>query len=77
MSALADLVYVGERLDIDGFATVKASPYYTVNLSGTYRVTRDLSLFTRIENLFDKDYEDPKGFGTKGISAYAGIRVSM
>lgn len=77
MSALADLIYVGERHDIDGFTVVKVSPYYLVNLSGSYRATKDITLFGRIENMLDKDYEDPKGFGTKGISAYGGVRLAL
>lgn len=77
MSALTDFIYVGERHDIDGFTVVKVSPYYVVNLSGSYRATKNLSIFGRVENLLDKDYEDPKGFGTKGISAYGGVRLTL
>ena len=31
--------------------------YAVVNLVGNYQVTRNFSLFARVENLFDTDYE--------------------
>ena len=31
----------------------------------------------RVENLFNSDYEEIGGYGTRGISAYGGVRVSF
>lgn len=76
-----DLLYVGERADTD-FSTYPASPvtlggYTTVNVSGNFTIRDGVELFTRIENLFDRNYQEVLGFGTPGISAFGGIRVSL
>jgi vitamin B12 transporter len=46
-------------------------------VSGSYRVSKELNCFARIENLFDEDYEEIGSFGTPGFSIYGGIRVSL
>ena len=68
---------VGRRFDIDAatFARVKRGTDVTFNLLGAYRVNRQIELFGRIENLLDRDYEDPDGFQQPGIAGYAGVRV--
>lgn len=35
-----------------------------------------MNLFGRIDNLFDKHYENPDGFLGTGIGAYAGIKFT-
>ena len=75
LSAWADLLYVGRRLDTA--AQRDLSSYAVVNLSGSYRVKKCLTLFGRVENLFNKHYEEAGGFGTKGASVYGGLRVTM
>jgi len=75
------IVYVGERDDMD-FSTWPASrveldDYALVNLASSYQVTEHTELFGRIENLFDEDYQEVKGFGTPGIGAYGGVKVSF
>jgi vitamin B12 transporter len=78
-SVLADYIYVGNSFDSisDARNGIKLASYSIVNLSGNYRATKLLTLFARVENLFDEDYEVVKGFGTKGISIYGGIRVNL
>lgn len=76
-----DVVYVGNRFDND-FSTfpatqVKLSSYTVVNLRAQYRVTDYLEVFARVENLFDKDYEEVLGFGTPGIGGFGGVRVTL
>lgn len=68
-------IYVGGRYD----AAIKGnlSPYSIVNISASYRFSRVLSTFMRIENLFDKDYEEAGGYGRPGFSAYGGIRLNL
>jgi vitamin B12 transporter len=75
MSLLADYLYVDQRLDSS--VNRALSSYQLVNLSGTYRVTKFLSLFGRIENLFDEDYEEVGGYNTPGFSVYGGFKVSI
>jgi vitamin B12 transporter len=74
-----DAVYVGERADI---AIVSGERIYTgsytvVNLAGSYQLGERVRLFARIDNLFDRDYEDPDGFAHPGLSAFAGLRLTM
>jgi vitamin B12 transporter len=74
LSLLADVVYVGEAVEFDQSVI---APYTVVNLSGTYKISEQFTVFGRIANLFDEDYEEVKGFGTKGFSAYGGLRVRL
>jgi vitamin B12 transporter len=64
---------VGEA--VDGGETLDA--YQVLNLAGRYSLGDALTLFARVENLLDEDYEEAKDYGTKGFSAYAGVRMSF
>ena len=44
------------------------------NLTATYRIDQNLSLFGRINNLFDKQYELVNDYGVSGVNALVGIR---
>ncbi len=68
------LLYTGSRDDV---GNAKLSPYTLVNIATSYQATDTLKIFGRIDNLFDKDYEEVAGYGTPGLSAYAGIRLSF
>ena len=56
-------------------ASVRLDPYTLFNITGSYQVTRWLSLFGRAENLFDKDYEDVFGFQNPGRGFYLGLKL--
>ena len=68
---------LGKRFDVDAatFARIRRTTDIVVDLSGTYRVGRHVEFFGRLENLFDRDYEEPDGFQQPGIGGYAGIRA--
>jgi vitamin B12 transporter len=51
--------------------------YSLVNLKGTYTVLKNLALYVRIDNLFDKKYEEAAGYGTPGLSAFGGVKVTF
>lgn len=70
------LIYVGSRYD-DIANTQKMPSYTLVNLAGSYDVTKNLQLFGRVDNLLDREYEEVYGYGTPGIGAYAGVKVSF
>lgn len=78
-----NLVHVGDRPDayFDNltYSTVPVTlPAYTlVNLMGSFQVDEHLKFFGRINNLFDAQYEAVYGYGTPGISFYAGTKVSL
>ncbi len=75
VSLLADFLYVDQRFDSSVNRTL--SSYKIVNLSGTYQITKLLTVYGRIENLFDEDYEEVGGYNTRGFSIYGGLKVSI
>jgi len=51
------------------------TPGYTVvNVAGSYVINQNVTAFARVDNLFDKRYQNPTGFDRPGFGAYAGIR---
>jgi vitamin B12 transporter len=77
------VIYVGSRDDnvydpTTYVATrVKMNDYTLVNLAAAYDVTPNIQLFGRVDNLFDENHEDVTGYGTAGISAFGGVKVSF
>jgi outer membrane receptor protein involved in Fe transport len=53
-----------------------ADGYHVWNAGASWRVARQLEIFGRIENLFDRRYEEVFGFPALGRGAFAGLRVS-
>ena len=74
-TVIADYTFVGERFDSSVKRTL--SSYSIVTMSSSYKASKELTLFARIENLLDEDYEETGSFGTPGFSFYGGIRVSL
>ena len=73
------VLYVGSWIDANRNFTIPrlTAPGYTVvNIAASYMVTNTVTAFARIDNLFDKRYENPTGFERPGFGAYAGIRVA-
>ena len=71
--------YVGERMDED-FATYMTTPldgYLLVNLYASYDVRKNMTLFGRVENLFDEEYEPAIGYGSPGRAGYGGVKVTF
>jgi len=56
---------------------VKMPAFTTVDLAATYQLNNNVELYGRIENLFDKDYQEVLGFATRGATAYVGLRASF
>ena len=54
-----------------------APGYTTVNLSGNYAITSNLTVFARAENLFDRHYQNPTGYLQPSVGAFAGIKVTL
>lgn len=48
-----------------------------VDLAASYAVNETIELYGRIENLFDENYQQLSGFGTPGLSAYGGVRLTL
>lgn len=71
----ADYRYVGER--IDGSADRRLPSYSLVDLRLSYDLNPTVTLFTRVNNLLDKDYQEVAGYETPDAAVYAGIRATF
>lgn len=77
------LSHTGERYDISvdpvtfSSTRIMLGGYTIVHLAASYGMGHGITLFSRVDNLFDRDYEEIRGFGTAGISGYVGIRASI
>ena len=71
---------VSEWYDIDrvAYPTVNLwSPgYAVVNVASEYKATEHMTIFGRIDNLFNKHYENPNGYLKTGIGIFGGVRVA-
>ncbi|MEI6165712.1 MAG: TonB-dependent receptor [bacterium] len=79
LKGTVSVIYVGERMDED-FATYMATPldgYVLVNLYASYDVRKNMTLFGRLENLFDEEYEPAIGYGSPGRAGYGGVKVTF
>ena len=77
---LATIVYVGPWIDINRPGTVsglRAPGYTLVNLAGSYDLGHGVTAFARINNLLDRQYQDPIGFQHQGLGVFAGVRVAL
>jgi len=80
LSLSATVLYKGEWADINRFGRVsglRAPPYTLINLAATYDLGHGVSLFGRINNLLDRDYQDPIGFQHQGLGVFGGVKVAF
>jgi vitamin B12 transporter len=73
--------YSGKQED-DDFSSFPASrveldAYTLVNLTFGFEVTKLVALTARVDNLFDKDYENVYGFASPGRGVFAGVRLNF
>ena len=74
----ATALYVGSQVDGNRSFSIQrldTDPYFLVNLAADYDLGRGVTLFARIDNLFDERSENPIGFQRPGFGAFAGMRV--
>lgn len=77
------VIYVGKRDDKEWDPStwtarrVKLDQYTLLNLAASYDITKNFQIFGRVDNLFDKDYEEVSGYGTPGLSFFGGIKLSF
>ena len=63
------------RFDTDA-NTRKLSGYALTNLYGAYNFAKDWSVFARVNNLFDRNYELAADYATPSTNAFIGVRYS-
>ncbi|HWR01924.1 MAG TPA: TonB-dependent receptor, partial [Chlorobaculum sp.] len=77
------LLWVGQRTetpyayDMYGSQVGKLDSYMVVNLSGSYKLSGNVELYGRVDNLFNRYYEEAWSYATPGRSAYAGVKVTL
>lgn len=64
----------GARFDFNG-RPIFNDGYSKINAAGSYRFNRFVSMFARVENLLNQDYEEVLGFPAYRLNFSAGIRV--
>lgn len=80
LSLSATLIYVGSWVDGNrdfSVSRLNAKGAALVNLAAEYKATDKVTVFGRIDNLFDKRWENPVGFLVPGFGAYGGVRVAF
>jgi vitamin B12 transporter len=76
----ATALYVGSQVDGNRSFSIQrldTDPYFLINLAADYDLGKGVTLFARIDNLFDERYENPSGFQRPGVGAFAGLRVNF
>lgn len=80
LSLSATLIHVGSWVDGNRDFSVRrlnAKGATLVNLAAEYKATDKVTVFGRIDNLFDKRWENPVGFLVPGFGAFGGIKVAF
>jgi len=77
----ASIAYTGAHSDMDfdqyPAATVRLAGYALANARIGYRISRQVELFGRVANAFDRDYRDVVGYRPSGRSIDGGIRLAL
>ena len=80
LSLDATVLSVGSWIDGNrdfSITRLTAPGYTTMDLAASYDLARHWSLTGRINNLFDRHYENPVGFLQPSVGAFAGIRAKF
>ena len=48
-----------------------------VNVNASYRINNAVSVYARVENIFDDDYEEVYSYRAPGIGGFAGIKLNL
>ncbi|MDA7817918.1 TonB-dependent receptor [Sulfurimonas sp.] len=72
--------YIGKRIEYT-YNTYNVSAqtgnYTVVNLVSNYDISKNVQVYAKIDNLFDKQYQEVSGYATAPLSAYVGMRASF
>ena len=81
LSGLVGMTYTGPHYDIDDSnyptVTVHMGGYALWHVSGSYRIAKNVRVTVRVDNLFDKRYEEVFGYGSPGVSAFGGVKLEF
>ncbi|MDP5208604.1 TonB-dependent receptor [Microbulbifer sp. 2205BS26-8] len=62
---------------IDGFTQKGLEDYSKLDLNAVYRLSPNLRISLRGENLLDRRYREVAGYYTTGAAVYAGVQISL
>lgn len=73
------LRYVGERVDVHPttFTRQPMPAFTTLAFDAFHHLGNGIRAQLRAENLLDRRYQETSGFGTPGLSAYAGLEADL
>ena len=73
------LNWVHDVEDLDGasFSRIQGDDYTVFRIYAERKMIEEINFFGRIENLFDKSYEEVDGYPALGRAIYAGLRYSF
>ena len=79
MTVTTTFLYVSPWVDVDRstFVRIVQPGYELARVAAEYTLTDNWTLFGRIENLFNVQYEDPAGFLRPGFGVYGGVRLDI
>ena len=78
LSTNAEWIDIYRDVPRDGFGFyVDPGPYTVVNVAASHRLTDNVKLTARVNNLLDTEYEPANGFMAPGIEALAGVEVTF
>ena len=66
-------LHVGDRETWSG----PTDSYVTVDVAARYRIMDGLEVWSRVENLFDEDYEEIYGYRTGGFGIFGGVDIEF
>jgi len=69
--------YIGERFSNDGKKGTQTGKYTVINLVANYDISKNISVYGKIDNLFDKQYQVVDGYATAPLSTYVGIKAQF
>ena len=64
--------YIGSRKD---FSTEETGKYFVANTKVTYHASKDLDVYFKVNNLFDRYYQTVYGYASAERSYYAGVEA--
>ncbi|MGA0530702.1 TonB-dependent receptor plug domain-containing protein [Hansschlegelia sp. KR7-227] len=77
------VIYNGRQRDLAYDAatfartSVPLKAYTLISLAASYKLHQNAEIYGRVENLFDKNYEEVLTYNTPGRTAYGGLKVSF
>jgi vitamin B12 transporter len=79
LGVYTECIFIGSRYDTDPITggRIQRGSYFIANLAASFSINRRWELTGRVENLLDRDYEEPAGFQQPGRGVYVGVKASL